>query len=1170
MADSSKEIDTDDASKLIGCINALSKRMLIDEGLLKTSDPAPMRKAVAFCQNIKISKRISAVFNGFKESYYDSLTQEERAEMVSVSAQHVDGTMPATTRDEKLSWLNAAPADGNECRILTNVRCLSEGVDVPSLDAVLFLSARNSQIDVVQSVGRVMRTAPGKKFGYIIIPVLIPSNVTPEEALNDNKRFAVVWTVLNALRAHDDRFSAMINKLELNRHKPKDGGTVLIGGIGDGHTPEEEGSTPPTGKGHGATTQLPLPLPHLQELQGAIYARMVQKVGNKRYWEQWAADVARIAQGYMERINRLIAVPGPHKTAFDDLLSGLRKNINPAVTPGEVVEMLAQHLITKPVFEALFENYSFVQHNPVSRALQGMLDLLEAQALEKDTVVLSRFYESVKIRVSGLDNAEARQRVIVELYDKFFRTAFPRTVEKLGIVYTPVEIVDFINRSVADVLQAAFGRSLSDAGVHVLDPFTGTGTFLVRMVESGLITPAALPRKYAAELHANEIVLLAYYIASINIENAYHATQGENAAYTPFNGICLTDTFQLGETDDVNWLYAPALPQNSERVQAQQNAPIQVIIGNPPYSVGQKSANDDAQNQSYPRLEQRIAATYAAQSSATLKNSLYDSYIKAFRWASDRLDKQHGGIVAFVSNGSWLEGNAMDGFRKSLEAEFSAIYVFNLRGNQRTSGETSRREGGKIFGSGSRTPIAITVLVKKPGHTGKALIQYHDIGDYLSREEKLAIIAEKRSILNPAMNWTHICPNAQGDWLNQRNDIFGSFIPLGDKDNKDNKQTFFVPYYSNGLKTQRDAWCYNFSQKKLQQNVQATIAYYNSMVESGDEKPLLDPARISWSAAFQSSFQKKVKKIFVEKTIRESLYRPFNKEFVYFNEALNERVGLMPKLFPAPETKNLVICVPGVGNVKDFSVHITNIIRDLDTYGGTQCFPLYYYEKKSIYQPTLFDSEKSEYTRKDGITNFILERCRASYGPKVSKEDIFYYVYGLLHSPDYRRTFAADLKKMLPRLPLVEKPADFWAFSKAGRALAELHLNYETQPPHPDVVVTGAEQGKFRVEKMRFPDKQDKTTIEYNPWITISHIPQEACDYVVNGRTAVEWIMERYQIKTDKASGITNDPNDWATEQGKPRYILDLLLSVITVSVETVKIVNGLPGLEVATDRAGR
>ncbi|WP_326833679.1 type ISP restriction/modification enzyme [Desulfovibrio porci] len=1163
VADSSKEIDTDDASKLIGCINALSKRMLIDEGLLKTSDPAPMRKAVAFCQNIKISKRISAVFNGFKESYYDSLTQEERAEMVSVSAQHVDGTMPATTRDEKLSWLNAAPADGNECRILTNVRCLSEGVDVPSLDAVLFLSARNSQIDVVQSVGRVMRTAPGKKFGYIIIPVLIPSHVTPEEALNDNKRFAVVWTVLNALRAHDDRFSAMINKLELNRHKPKDGGTVLIGGIGDGHTPDEEGDTPPAGKGGGTATRLPLPLPHLQDLQGAIYARMVQKVGNKRYWEQWAADVAQIAQGYMERIDRLIAVPGPHKTAFDDFLSGLRKNINPAVTPGEVVEMLAQHLITKPVFEALFEDYSFVQHNPVSRALQGMLDLLEAQALEKDTVVLSRFYESVKMRVSGLDNAEARQRVIVELYDKFFRTAFPRTVEKLGIVYTPVEIVDFINRSVADVLQAAFGRSLSDANVHILDPFTGTGTFIARMIESGLIAPEALPRKYAAELHANEIVLLAYYIASINIENAYHATQGESAAYTPFNGICLTDTFQLGETDDVNWLYTPALPQNSERVQAQQNAPIQVIIGNPPYSVGQKSANDDAQNQSYRRLEQRIADTYAKQSDKTNKNALYDSYIKAFRWASDRLDKQHGGIIAFVSNGYWLDGNAMDGFRKSLEAEFSAIYVFNLRGNCRTSGEVRRKESGNVFGLGSRTPIAITVLVKKPGYTGKALIQYHDIGDYLSREEKLAIIAEKRSILNPAMNWTHIRPNAHGDWLNQRNDVFGTFIPLGDKENKENKQTFFMPYYSNGLKTQRDAWCYNFSQTKLQQNVKSTIDYYNSMVESGRETPMLDATRISWTRAFQNDFQKKRTKTFEPSAIRQAVYRPFCKQHVYFSAALNEMQYQMPKLFPTPETKNLVICLPGIGGRwVEFSPFMVNDIPDLHLHNdGTQCFPLYYYEKKSVYQPTLFDSEKSEYTRKDGITNFILERCRASYGPKVSKEDIFYYVYSLLHSPDYRRTFAADLKKMLPRLPLVEKPADFWAFSKAGRALAELHLNYETQPPHPDVVVTGAEQGKFRVEKMRFPDKQDKTTIEYNPWITISHIPQEACEYVVNGRTAVEWIMERYQIKMDKASGITNDPNDWATEQGKPRYILDLLLSVITVSVETVKLVKSLPSL---------
>lgn len=1158
VANKNKEINTDDASKLVGCINALSKRMLIDEGLLKASDPSPMRKAVAFCQNIKISKKISGVFNNFKDSYYDSLTQEERAEMVSVAAQHVDGTMPATTRDEKLAWLNASPADGNECRILTNVRCLSEGVDVPSLDAVLFLSARNSQIDVVQSVGRVMRIAPGKKFGYIIIPVLIPSNVSPEEALKDNKRFEVVWTVLNALRAHDDRFSAKVNKIELNRHKSADGGSVLIGGIPGGEEREQ------TGDGKKSPTQLPLPLPQIHELQNAIYARMVQKVGDKRYWEQWAADVAKIAQRYIERINRLIAVPGPHKQAFDEFLSGLQKNINPSVSAGEVVEMLAQHLITKPVFEALFENYSFVQNNPVSRSLQALVDLMEEQAMDKDTVVLSRFYESVKMRVSGIDNAEGRQRIIVELYDKFFKTAFPLTVERLGIVYTPVEVVDFINRSVADVLKEHFGRSLSDENVHILDPFTGTGTFIARMIESGLITPEALPRKYAHELHANEIVLLAYYIASINIENAYHATQGENAAYTPFNGICLTDTFQLGETADTNWLYAPALAQNSKRVQAQQKAPIQVIIGNPPYSVGQKAANDNAQNQSYPKLEQRIAATYAAQSDKTNKNALYDSYIKAFRWASDRLDKQHGGIIAFISNAGWIDGNAMDGFRKCLEAEFSAIYVFNLRGGVRGKiGEAAQKEGKNVFNI--MTGVAITMLVKKPGHTGKALVQYHDIGNYLSREEKLAIIAEKRSILNPAMNWTLVRPNAQGDWLNQRNDAFKSFIPLGDKDNKDNKQTVFVPYYSRGLESQRDAWCYNFSIEKLKINIQETILFYNKCIDNENNiEESITRKKVIWTRSFKNDLKNKKLKKYSDNCIYYALYRPFNKQYLYFNSEVNGVIGQIPKLFPTPETKNFIICFPGIGGRKGFCTLISSHIFDLNSFDGCiQCFPLYFYEKKSIYHPTLFDDGNEEYTRKDGITNFILERCRENYGPKVTKEDIFYYVYGLLHSPDYRNTFAADLKKMLPRLPLVEKPADFWAFSKAGRSLADLHLNYEAQPACPDVVVTGAEHGNFHVTKMRFPKKDDKTTLEYNPWITLSHIPLEAYEYVVNGRSAVEWIMERYQIKTDKASGITNDPNDWAQEQEKPRYILDLLLSVITVSLETMKIVKGLPKLEI-------
>lgn len=1178
IADKTKEINTDDASKLVGCINALSKRMLVDEGLLKTSDPNPMHRAVAFCQNIKISKRITSTFNEYKDDYYNSLPQNERADLVNVSADHIDGTMGATLRDAKLSWLKSASSESNECRILTNVRCLSEGVDVPSLDAVMFLSARNSQVDVVQSVGRVMRVAPGKNYGYIIIPVVIPSDVAPEDALNDNERFKVVWTVLNALRAHDDRFNAMVNKIELNKRKPKDGGSVLVGGIGGG----DDSSSSGDGKSKGQK-QLTLPLPEIQQLQNAIYARMVQKVGNKRYWEQWAADVAKIAQSYIERITRLVAQEGPHKQAFDDFLYGLRKNINPSVKPDEVVEMLAQHMITKPVFEALFENYSFVSNNPVSKALQGMVDLLEEQALEKDTVVLSRFYESVKQRVSGIDNSEGRQSIMVELYEKFFKTAFPKTVEKLGIVYTPIKIVDFINQSVADVLQKEFGRSLSDENIHILDPFTGTGTFISRMIQSGLIDTAALERKYTNELHANEIILLAYYIASINIENAFHEKMGGESVYLPFAGICLTDTFQLGETGDFYKTEdqhgiegAQTFSENFARAQAQQKAPIRVILGNPPYSVGQKSANDNAQNQEYPKLEKRIAATYAAGSKATLKNSLYDSYIKAFRWASDRLEQSNGGgIIAFVSNSYWIDGNAMDGFRKCLEDEFSTAYVFNLRGNARTQGEQRRKEKGNVFGEGSRTPIAITVLVKKPTHEGKAAIYYHDIGDYLSKEEKLEIISQKHSILNDKMGWEILHPNEHGDWLNQRTDLFGTFIPIGDKGNKSNKHTVFVQYYSSGLKTNRDSWCYNFSSDDLIKNMNKTINFYNSEVDRFiqesrkdtkielDEFINRDSCSITWDAQQKIDIVKGKKYHFTSDSVVKVMYRPYQRQYGYFHRDMNNRVYQLPKLFPTPEQENILICVSGAGNRRNFSAFITDIIPDLTLAGdGTQCFPLYYYEEKSIQHPTLFDFNNDQYTRRDGVTDFMLDQCRSLYSPKVTKEDIFYYVYGLLHSLDYRIQFGADLKKMLPHLPLVEKPADFWAFSRAGRALANLHLKYEEQPPCPDVIVVGAESSKFRVKKMDFANKGDKSTIKYNSWIKIINIPSAAYEYVINGRSAIEWVMDRYQVRIDsKNSGIENDPNDWADEHGKPRYILDLLLSIITVSLETMKIVQALPEL---------
>jgi len=1216
ISDKNNEINTDDISKLIGCINALSKQVIGDNGSIKATDPEPMRRAVAFCQTIIASKNITTTFNNAAETYISQLPLQKRLSIQSVSSKHIDGTMSATSRNDLMSWLKEEP-DERECRVLTNVRCLSEGVDVPSLDAVMFLSARNSQIDVVQSVGRVMRKAEGKKYGYIIIPVVVPATIEAEKALDDNERYKVVWTVLNALRAHDDRFNATINKTELNRKKPEN---ILVG------RPDisfDENGNPVSLKDEPGNVEASKQISQqllfqFEQLQNVVFARMVQKVGDKRYWEQWAKSVGEIAENQNERIGRMIK-SGNYKTAFEKFLSGLQKNINPGISTSDAIEMLSQHIITKPVFEALFEGYSFVKNNPISVSMQSMLDLLEESAIEKDTEVLQKFYESVKMRASGIDNAEGKQRIITELYDKFFKTAFPKMVQRLGIVYTPVEVVDFIIHSVNDVLIQEFGRTVSDENVNILDPFTGTGTFITRLIQSGLIHKNDLERKYHHELFANEIVLLAYYIAAVNIENVFHdaitipaveksnngnpavvrhpspytlaetsSTVNEPAMpYKPFDGICLTDTFQLSEYDE-KIKGEGFSPENSERIDKQKTTPITVIIGNPPYSIGQRSANDNAQNQSYPKLDSKISITYAKQSSAGLNKSLYDAYIKAFRWSADRLGNNNG-IIAFVSNGAWLDGNSTDGFRKTLEKEFSKIYVFNLRGNQRTSGELSRREGGKIFGSGSRTPIAITVLVKnKTQQPAKAKIHYFDIGDYFSREEKLSIVKKNHSLAN--MQWQPLAPNKHGDWLNQRNDVFASLIPLEPTKKFDLKTKSFFNLIAIGIATNRDAWVLNFSNQELSRNMQRMIEFYNqqstAFIDAKNISPDLEienfidttPSKISWTVNLKKNVETGKIHRFYENSIQISLYRPFTKEFLYYDKPFIERPGLWSQLFPTKEHENLIICITGMGVNKDFSVLITDVVPDLQLQANGQCYPLYYYEENNTQQLHLFDNTtQNQYIRRDTVSNFIFERAKQQYGKKVTKEDIFYYVYGFLHSPYYRQTFASDLKKMLPRLPLVDDVRHFRAFSKVGRALAYLHLNYESIPHYPGIIEKyhplsisdtlkhvseeNSQYYDFKVEKMSFPSKNDKSKIIYNSQITIEEIPLEAYEYIVNGKSAIEWIMERYQITTHKESGITNNPNDWSTESGNPRYIIDLLHSIINLSVQTVAIVKNLPDI---------
>ena len=711
------ELDFDDARKIIGCINGLSKRIKGDEGITKEQDPVMMKRAVAFCQTINPTKsnpnysstQLAKYFGTICDEYKDTMLDDEKREVVNVKAKHIDGSMDANTRNELIAWLKQDAEDSQECRVLCNVRCLSEGVDVPALDAVLFLSPRNSEVEVVQSVGRVMRSFKNKKYGYIIIPVIVPNDVKPEDALNDNERFKVVWTILNALRSHDENFNAHVNQINLNKKRPP---KITIARpprntYGFGTMAAEDGPT--TLENEEVARQLEL---RFGTLQDGIYARLVEKVGDKMYWENWAKSVGQIAQKFIERIALLIKENENARNYFAEFIQGLHKNINDSIDEGQAIEMLAQHMITRPVFDALFKEYQFVNNNAVSRSMQDMIEVLESEGMEMDTAVLDKFYTSVKNNVSNIDNLEGKQTIIKNLYEKFFKGAFPLTVEKLGIVYTPVECVDFIIHSVEDILQEEFGTSLTNENVHILDPFTGTGTFITRLLQSGIIKKEDMLRKYKNEIHCNEIVLLAYYIADVNIESVFHDIMHPEH-YENYDGICLTDTFQLNEHGD-NDIFSQLFPENSERLQKQKKAPVRVIIGNPPYSVGQNSANDNAQNLKYPHLDKRIADTYAKYTNATNKNSLYDSYIKAFRWASDRIAQcPDGGIVAFISNGSWIDGNAQDGMRRCMEQEFDKIYVYNLRGNQRTSGELSRKEGGKIFGSGSRTPITITILVKK-------------------------------------------------------------------------------------------------------------------------------------------------------------------------------------------------------------------------------------------------------------------------------------------------------------------------------------------------------------------------------------------------------------------------------------------------------------------------
>ena len=1206
-----------DVAKFLGCWKALFDRRHGADWLVDPSagpdeareDGRTLRHAIAFAASIPASKALSREFQTVVDTYLATIADEaegqddaERADVqqlveanrrVEVKLDHVDGTMAADERKAKLDWL-AAEEGEDTCHILSNARCLAEGVDVPALDAVIYLSSRKSKVDIIQSVGRVMRRAEGKRYGYIVIPVFVPAGTDEGLALSNSKDYKVVWDVVRALRSHDERLDAVINAgnfddthaLEqivevevLDESKFKRPGKAKAG---SGHRVGARAVEP---GGDDAPEQLSLDIDFddIRGLARAIRAQIVKKCGTKIYWSEWTGRVAQVTAARCEQIAGLVLGNAGVAESFGSFLEGIRDSLNDGFDERRAIETLAQHEVTRPIFVALFDNEEVVANNPITLGLDRALESLYAAGLPRSTDdrELAEVYASVRAQVAALTTDASRQQLVKEIYNEFFKAAFKDTSDALGIVYTPVEVVDAQLHMVQRALEREFGLSLGDRGVHILDGFAGTGTYLCRLIEDETLIPDGdLPHKYLNDLHSNEIVPLAATIMDINIEQSYHARMG--GEYEPFPGALLTDTFQMHEEGDT--LDDAVFTENTKRVIEQRRADIRVIVGNPPYRAGDKE-NSGNQNTKYKNLDKRIEETYVSASKATRVSALYDHYIRAFRWASDRIGDS--GIVCFVSNGGWLKGEASAGVRKCFVKEFSSVYVYNLRGNQRTQGEESRREGGKIFDSGSRATIAITMLVKNPSSPEHGIIHYRDIGDYLTREDKLKILTET---VERDPEWEDIHPDEHGDWLEKRNNSFAQFAPIGIENRPEKTPSGLFSCYSMGIVSNRDAWVWGFSKSRVGVNIRAIVDRYNNLLEKGIAAADIveDPKLIPWTRALRGSYRASRKLDYSQDSIREGLYRPFTHQYVYFNNRLNECDYQQFKLLPYEGADNLEICLSGAGS-NSFSSLITSKVPCLDTVQKSQCFPLYWYEEVSAkpvsgsseaspVQGSLFGEvqvtstnaeadESSRWVRHDAITDTALSVFREAYpdiADEIDKREIFFYVYGVLHSPKYRERFANNLKKELPRIPLAK---DFKAFCTAGHRLATLHLGYEKVPAWPDLVEEGDPKNPGRTEKMTWGKARDEsgkavkdyTVLHVAERMTIRNIPERCQEYVVNGKSALGWLVDRYQVRTDPKSGIVNDPNSYSR---KPRYIVDLVESVVRVSMETLDIVESLPPLD--------
>ncbi|WQZ76583.1 DEAD/DEAH box helicase [Helicobacter pylori] len=1147
-----KLINNEFVCKIVGTHKGLAKQDLIvldeenkeDNDLKDKKDTFVSQRAINFCKSIQTSKNIKDSFETIMECYDEEL-KKKSFKNLKISIDHVDGTMNCKDRLEKLENLNQF--EPNTCKVLSNARCLSEGVDVPALDSVIFFDGKSAMVDIIQAVGRVMRKAKNKKRGYIILPIALEeSEIKNLDEAVKNTNFKNIWKVLKALRSHDP---SLVDEATF-REK------IKIFGSNDESNPdnEEELKKDKTEQSDPKEAQKTLfDAILLQDLANAVYNVMPTKLGDRNYWENFAKKTGNIARTLNERLKELFS---KNPEIFDNFLTSLRGNIHQNIKEEEALDMITSHVITKPIFDAIFgDNIK----NPIAKALDKMVQKLATLGLEGETKDLKNLYESVKTEAAHAKSQKSQQELIKNLYNTFFKEAFKKQSEKLGIVYTPIEVVDFILRATNGILKKHFNTDFNDQNITIFDPFTGTGSFIARLLskENNLISDEALKEKFQKNLFAFDIVLLSYYIALINITQA---AQNRDSSLKNFKNIALTDSLDyLEEKNDKGVIPGfEDLKENQEIKNTLVDQKIQVIIGNPPYSSGAKSENDNNQNLKHPKLEKWVYETYGKNStSRSVGATTRDTLIQSIRMASDLLKDK--GVVGFVVNGSFIDSKSADGFRKCVAKEFSHLYVLNLRGNQRTSGEVSRKEGGKIFDSGSRATVAVIFFVKDkdaPNHT----IFYYEVGDYLKREAKLNLLAQFENL--ESVPFKEIVPNDKGDWINQRNDGFEKLIPLKrDKTSKIVNTIFDIN--SMGVASRRDPWVYNFSPNALMQSVQNCIDTYNADLKRfnevfreafkqrakgvkkadlykhlNDREITTDKTKIAWVQNLKTQLIKG-KKLddFSQEKISVSLYRPFNKQYFYYERELSWSFCLMKKIFPDKSARNVVINTVSMAS-RNFSCLIANEITDCQTMANNQAYPLYYYDDLG--------------NRYNAISGYALNLFRRHYKDNaITEEEIFYYIYAIFHHKGYLEKYKNSLAKEAPRIALSE---DFKELSILGKKLAELHLNYENGEMHTSVkhnLLENAEvEGYYDVVQMKKDKKGDR--IQYNHHITITQIPQKAFDYVVNGKSAIDWVIERYSITKDKDSLIENNPNDYAG--GK--YIFELLCRVIKLSVKSVDLIE--------------